>query len=276
MNIFLERSIPTQGIFTADREVGMALYGHSDDLNTTWTGGYFFDSISESLKERVDMNEGQRLSGRLTHLLYYDEPSNGRYLVHTGCGVLYTQDQDDAVRFRARPQIHEGPFIIDSLNLNANSYTTGNLEFATVWGSVTVQSEAFYSDVNFNGGPDRHCYGAYVHGSWFLTGENRIYERFGQHGAQFGRSSPFTNVFWVPGCHGLGAWEAKCRWSNLSLQDVNRGVYNDVTTGFNWYWSDRVRVMFDWIHPIVDTVGGTTPFGDTRADIIGTRFDFNW
>jgi len=276
MNIFLERSIPTQGVFAADREVGMALYGHSDDLNTTWTGGFFFDSISESLKERIDNNQGQRLSGRLTHLLYYDEPSNGRYLVHTGAGVLYTHDQDDAVRFRARPQIHEGPFIIDSLNLNANSYTTGNLEFATVWGSVSLQSEAFLSNVNFNGGPDRQTYGAYVYGSWFLTGENRYYERFGQHGAQFGRTTPFTNVFWTRGCHGWGAWEMKCRWSNLSLQDVSRGVYNDVTCGFNWYWSDRVRIMFDWIHPITDTVGGTTPFGDATADIIGTRFDFNW
>jgi phosphate-selective porin OprO/OprP len=276
MNIFLERSIPTQGVFAADREVGMALYGHSDDLNTTWTGGFFFDSISESLKERIDNNQGQRLSGRFTHLLYYDEPSNGRYLIHTGCGVLYTHDQDNAVRFRARPQIHEGPFIIDSLNLNANSYTTGNVEFATVWGPVSLQSEAFLSTVNFNGGPDRQCYGAYLYGSYFLTGENRTYERFGQHGAQFGRTNPFTQVWWVPGCVGHGAWEAKCRWSNLSLQDVGRGVYNDVTCGFNWYWSDRVRIMFDWIHPITDTVGGATPFGDAIADIIGTRFDFNW
>jgi phosphate-selective porin OprO and OprP len=180
------------------------------------------------------------------------------------------------VRFRSRPQIHEGPFVIDSLNLNANSYTTGNLELATVMGPVSIQSEAFLSDVNFNGGPDRQCYGAYVYGSWFLTGENRVYERFGQHGAQFGRTVPYTNVFWVPGCHGLGAWEAKCRWSNLTLTDVGRGEYNDVTTGFNWYWSDRVRYMFDWIHPITDTVGGATPFGDTTSDIIAMRFDFNW
>jgi phosphate-selective porin OprO and OprP len=276
MNIFLERSIPTQGVFAADREVGMALYSHTDDLNTTWCGGVFFDSISESLKERIDSNQGQRLSGRMTHLLYYDEPSNGRYLVHTGAGVLYTNDQDNAVRVRARPQIHEGPFIIDTLNLNANSYTTGNLEFATVMGPLCFQSEAFYSTVNFNGGPDRQLWGSYAYVSWFLTGEHRVYDRFGQHGAQFGRPQLFTNAFWVPGCHGWGAWEAKCRWSNLSLQDVSRGVYNDITCGLNWYWTERIRIMFDWIHPITDTVGGATPFGDTTADIIGTRFDFNW
>jgi phosphate-selective porin OprO/OprP len=273
-NIFMERSIPTQGIFAADREVGMAIYGHTDDMNTTWAGGTFFDSISESLKERIDDNQGQRLSGRLTHLLYYDEPSNGRYLVHTGCGVLYTNDQNDLVQFRARPQIHEGPFLIDSGGLPAGSYTTGNVEFAMVWGRLSVQSEAFLSDVNFIGAPSQTCSGAYVYGSWFLTGENRIYERFGQHGAQFGRNVPFTNVFWVPGGFGWGAWEAKCRWSNLTLTDVDRGQYNDITTGFNWYWSDRVRCMFDWIHPV--TAAGTTPFGATHSDIIAMRFDFNF
>ena len=144
-NIFLERSIPTQGIFAADREVGMAFYGVNDAKDLTWTFGTFIDSLSESLKERIDDNQGQRVSGRLTYLPYYDEPSNGRYLVHTGAGVLYTKDQDGLARFRARPQIHEGPFLIDSGNLAAGEYTTGNLEFATVWGPFAVQSEAFLS-----------------------------------------------------------------------------------------------------------------------------------
>ena len=275
-NIFLERSIPTQGIFAADREVGMAFYGVNDDQDFTWTsGGVFFDSISESLKERIDDNQGQRLSGRLTWLPYYDEPSNGRYLVHTGCGVLYTNDQDDSVRFRARPQIHEGPFLIDSGGIPAGSYTTGNLEFATVWGPVSVQSEAFLSNVNRIGADSDNVDGAYVYGSYFLTGENRIYERFGQHGAQFGRNVPVHQLLLVPGCRGSGAWEAKVRWSNLDARpSVDRGEYNDLTAGFNWYWSDRVRIMFDWIHPV--TEAGTTPFGATDSDIMAMRFDFNW
>jgi phosphate-selective porin OprO/OprP len=273
-NIFLERSIPTQGIFTADREVGMALYGVTDDLNFTYTGGIFFDSISESLKERIDDNQGHRLSGRLTWLPYYDEPSNGRYLIHTGCGILYTNDQDNSVRFRARPQVHEGPFIIDSLGIPAGSYTTGNAEFAVVWGRATVQSEAFLSNVNRLGLPSDNAYGGYVHGSYFLTGENRIYERFGMHGAQFGRQVPFSNFFLVPGCCGWGAWELKSRFSNLTLTEFGSGQYNDITNGFNWYWSDRVRVMFDWIHPMTSTAA--TPFGETDSDLLGMRFDFNW
>ncbi len=67
-------------------------------------------------------------SGRVTWLPYYDEPSHGRYLIHTGAGILFTDDQDNRVRFRARPQIHEGPRLIDSDALAADTYTTGNLE----------------------------------------------------------------------------------------------------------------------------------------------------
>jgi hypothetical protein len=41
----------------------------------------------------------------------------------------------------------------------------------------------------------------------------------------------------------------------------------------NWYWSDRTRVMFDWIHPFTTA---QTPFGSATQDILGVRFDYNW
>ena len=66
------------------------------------------------------------------------------------------------------------------------------------------------------------AWGMYVHSSYFLTGENRIYERFGQHGAQFGRVQPYSNFFLVPGGCGPGAWEVKGRWSNLTLYRIRR------------------------------------------------------
>src|SRR4030095_3511908 len=47
-NIFLERSIPTQGVFSADREVGVAFYGVNDEKDLTWTFGTFVASLSES------------------------------------------------------------------------------------------------------------------------------------------------------------------------------------------------------------------------------------
>lgn len=272
-NIFLERSIPTQGVFAADRQVGVAAYNATDDKKFTWTTGAFFAAISESLKERIDNNQGIRLSGRGTWLPYYDESSNGRYLVHTGAGVLYTDNPANQTRLSARPQIHEGPRIIDSGLLNASSSTTGNLEFATVWGQFAFQSEGFLSNVDLTTAHSETVRGGYAHVSYFLTGENRVFERFGQHGAQFGRNVPYSTVFATPGGRGWGAWEAKARYSNLDLNSLNRGVYDDITLGMNWYWSDRVRMMFDYIHPITSS---SAVFGATHSDIVGTRFDFNW
>ncbi|MBL8850776.1 MAG: hypothetical protein JNG89_13935 [Planctomycetaceae bacterium] len=233
-NIFLERSIPTQGVFCADREVGLAMYNCTPDQRITWASGVFFDSISEGLKERIDNNQGYRAAGRVTWLPYYDELSNGRYLVHTGLGVMYTEDQNDQVRFRSRPQIHEGPRIIDSGVLAADSFTTGNVELAVVMGRVTLQSEYYLNTTNMLVGQNETFHGGYAHLSYFLTGENRVYERFGQHGAQFGRNVPYSNVFFTPTGCSLGAWEMKARYSHLDLNSVNRGEYNDITLGFNW------------------------------------------
>jgi phosphate-selective porin OprO/OprP len=239
----------------------------------SFTYGMFFDSISEATKERQDANQGYRISGRLTWLPYYDEPSNGRYLFHTGAGILYTDDRDNRVRFRTRPQIHEGPFLIDSGILDATSYTSANIELATVLGPLSIQSELFLTNVNMAQQDPVNLTGAYVHASYFLTGENRVYERDGQHGAQFAGITPYTNFFCVPGCHGSGAWELKARISYLNLNPVDRGVYHDFTAGVNWYWTERIRMMFDWIHPITSA---DTVFGTTQSDILGTRLDFSW
>jgi phosphate-selective porin OprO and OprP len=272
-NIFLERSIPTQGIFTPDREVGIAFYNRIPSERLAWATGVFIDSISEGLKLRQDDNQGYRVSGRVTWLPYYDEPSQGRYLVHTGLGVLYTDDQNNSVRIRARPQVSEGPRIIDTGALAADDYTIGNFEAAVVWERFTVQSEAFLSRLNMLNGDGMNANGAYIHMSWFVTGESRMYERFGQHGPQFGRNVPFTNFAFSKSKRGPGALELKTRWSHLDLNQLQAGQYNDLTVGFNWYWSDRTRIMFDWIRPVTSS---TAIFGATSSDLIATRFDFNW
>lgn len=272
-NIFNERSIPTENVFAAGREIGIAFYNSTADERITWTTGAFFDSISDTIKTRFDDNQGLRLSGRLTWLPYYYEPSEGRHLIHTGIGVLHTNDHDGFVRFSARPQIQRGPILIDSGIIGADSYTTGNIEFASVWGPVAIQAETFLSTIDLDQGSNTNINGSYIHISYFLTGENRVFERFGQHGAQFGRNKPFTNFFAVPGGVGWGAWETKARWSNLNLTNVGRGEYNDFTFGFNWYWSDRTRWMFDWIHPVTS---GQTVFGETESDLLAMRFDVNW
>lgn len=276
-NVFLERSIPTQGIFTPDREVGVAFYNANADETLTWAGGVFLDSISEGLKERIDDNQGLRMSGRLTWLPWASD--DNRELLHTGIGILHTDDQDSTLRFRTRPQVHEGPRLIDSGPLSANRSTTFNLEAARVYGPWTLQGEAYLTTLDPSDRDQIWLQGAYLHSSWFLTGENRQFDRFGQHGAQFGRNRPSRDWSFRGdgGCdpqgQGLGAWELKARWSWLDLHQAGAGQYHDLTCGFNWYWNERTRIMFDWIHPMTSA---DTVFGSTRSDLLGLRLDFNW
>ncbi|MHB8956426.1 MAG: porin [Pirellulaceae bacterium] len=58
------------------------------------------------------------------------------------------------------------------------------------------------------------------------------------------------------------------------LTQIDSGQYNDLTVGFNWYWTDRTRVMFDWIHPVTNLE--TRPYGATASDVIAMRFDYNF
>jgi phosphate-selective porin OprO/OprP len=272
-NIFHERSIPTQGIFAVDREIGMAVYNCTPSKSLSWATGIFFDDLNDTIKTRFDANQGYRVSGRLVWVPYYDEAEAGRHVVHAGLGILHTDAHNDTVRFRARPQVQRGPVLIDSGNLGADSYTTGGAELAVVWGPVTIQNEAFLSQVNLLSGQSAQVGGAYSHLSYFLTGENRMYERFGQHGAQFARNKPAVNFYATKDGNGWGAWEAKVRWSYLDLSNVSAGQYNDLSAGLNWYWSDRTRIMFDWIHPLTTA---NTVFGSTESDLLAVRFDVNW
>lgn len=276
---FMERSIPSAGIFSPDRELGLASYHISDDLNKTLSLGLFFDEIPESTKQVVDDNQGLRLSTRATWLPYYDEPSDGRFLVHTGMGFVYTEDRDDTIRFRARPgEIRETQTLIDTGNLAAESYSVTNLELATVAGACSLQSEWFATSVNQTAANDVMLYGGYLQASYFLTGECRKYDRNGPHLAHFGRVRPFTNFFWTPGGTGWGAWEAKARWSYLDFGELNRGKYNDLTLGMNWYLHENSRVMLEWIHPWTteDATVGNLQIGSTQSDLIAMRAQFTF
>lgn len=276
---FMERSIPTAGVFSPDREVGMAWYHISDDLNKTLSLGVFFDDIPESTKEVVNDNQGLRLSSRATWLPYYDEATDGRYLIHTGLDFLYTDPRTDTARFRARPgEIRETQRLIDTGLIPANSFSVAGLELATVTGPFSLQSELYATSVDRIQTSDVMLYGGYFQGSYFLTGENRKYDRDGRHLAHFGRIVPYSTFFITPGGCGWGAWEAKARWAFLDFSELNRGQYNELTVGMNWYWHENARVMFEWIHPWTSSEArvGNVLIGATTADLLAIRMQYTF
>ncbi|MFV1967708.1 MAG: OprO/OprP family phosphate-selective porin [Pirellulaceae bacterium] len=257
---FMERSL--QNIFAPSREVGISSFNSSANQNWTWAGGVFVDSLSETTYEVINDNIGTSFVGRATWTPYYDEPSNGRYLMHVGLNGRYTDDRDDVMRFRATPEVNEGPFFIDTGNISGDWWTAVGPEAAIVWGPFSIQAE--YTAVQVDdavAGTTRDFHGAYVYGSWFLTGESRSYDR---GSGVFGRVNPYTNFWIVRGAGvGTGAIELAARWSYLDLsgvgynpavrqlpdtQGAGSGSMNDVTLGVNWYWNPHTRWMFNYIH----------------------------
>jgi len=281
---FMERALPNY--YVVGREIGVAAYNHTAGQNLTWAYGVFFDGVREARKQVVNDNQGTTLVGRVTWTPWYDEPAEGRYLFHVGGGIRYTDDKDDNYIIRVRPETHENIRFIDYDGdpLNAiNDYTITNLELAWVHGPLSIQAEAFGNSINTVAAGTVETYGAYVQGSYFLTGESRG-TGYSRTGGYFGRVKPLENFWIVRDCIGTGAWELKTRWSFIDVTKLrtdagfvpdgapeNGDQINNLAVGFNWYWNPYTRVMFDYWHSWQKTAALTN-----EADLIGIRMQIDF
>ncbi len=281
---FMERALPH--IFAPGREMGVGVNNHTAGENVTWAYGAFFDEMDEMEHAIEEDNQGIRFVGRVTWTPFYDEPSQGRYLVHTGIGYVATRDQDNRVRFRARPEIHRGDRLIDTRMIDRNrdffidgdddiaarDYQVLGAEFAWVNGPLSIQSELTWMAINDNEPRATDLYGAYIYVSYFLTGEHRRYNR---RSAVFGRVIPHEN-FWIVDtphgrCAGWGAWEVAARWSYLDFSQIVGQELHDVTLGLNWYWNPNSRMMLNWIHPFDHDISG-----NAQGNVVAMRLQFDF
>jgi len=282
---FLERSLPD--VFTPRRQLGVAAYNQTQNQNLSWSYGVFFYEFDESARVIQDDNQGVRAATRLVWTPYYDEPSDGRYLFHSGIGYSYARPRliDDPnttgaycrlAEFRSRPEIDRGSYLIDTGELDVQQYNTLDTELAWVNGSLSIQSEMMWTGLNETDGANANLYGAYVYLSYFLTGEHRHYDRrFGV----FDRVIPYENFWMVRTPHGAragrGAWEATVRWSYLDFAELNGQQLQDVTAGFNWYWNPNTRMMFNWIHTFAHQ-SPVDPGGDAGGDVFAMRMQVDF
>lgn len=284
---FMERSLNNR--LMPGREVGVTAFNRSADANLTWAYGFYFHEMDELERSIIDDNQGSRFVGRATWTPYYDEATDGQCLFHTGLGYIYTRprkrdnspflfqgDEWRPVRFSARPEIHQGDVLIDTGDINTSSYHLLNAEAAYARGPFSMQSELTWVSLDEIDGEIRNLYGAYVQGSYFLTGESRPYDRTF---AVFRRVIPYEN-FWAvstPGGPraGLGAWELNLRWSHLNFDDFGDQRLHDLTMGVNWYWNPNARVMFNWIHPMAHN----SPVGideNAEGDVLALRMQLDF
>lgn len=307
---FLERSLPFQA-FVPFRRVGVMAYDKSQDEMWTWaygvyrTGGFGNAPLGDS-RFATDIGDGGggSFSGRMTHLLYYDEPAKGRYLLHVGGGYNYSRITSSTAggnfyQARVIPEFFVGdpagggltavgtPFVADTGRLASREFNLYNLELAGQYGPLNFQSEYMGTLVSQINGPSIYYDGAYVQGGYFLTGENRSYNRTV---GVLDRVTPFSDFFGL-GRHsrvcGWGAWELTGRWSYVNLASgsavvgapaggpppsPNPGRVHDLTFGLNWYWNTYTKLQFNYIHVFLDNA----LHGGSDMGIYATRFQIEF
>ena len=257
---FMEYSQCDDGVFVPARNMGIMAYDCSESERITWAIGAFVSEQGDAQPYYQEDHEGAALTMRTTYTPWYDEATQGRGLLHTGVAYSYRALGDETAQFSRKPESHLASHVVDTGVINASNMQLVAAELAFVYGPFSVQSEFFGATVNEIGGGDLSFNGCYAYVSYFLTGENRRYNR--KAGTFNNRIIPFENFFRVRDQDGnvqmgKGAWELAYRYSYVDLDDglIQGGQMSDHTFGLNWYLNPYTRVMWNYINSTTDRAG---------------------
>lgn len=274
-----------------------------------WFGNNFFDQhmTYSAMLYRTDTGAGGNdfgdgeyaATGRLTFLPVYE--NEGRCVVHLGASATWREAErlgthlsgPRVVRFAARPEQRDatGDFgnnvlqgdsvrMVDTGNIVAESADVFGAEALGIFGPFWTMAEwavAVAHDPKIGGNPhdDFSFNGGYIQAAYFLTGENRLYDRrYGRLNTTYCRpNTPFWAVEDESGncCMGCGAWEVAVRYSYLNLNDgiIQGGVMQGVTVGLNWYLTTNFKVQFEWVNDARWHRDGGSPPGNISGVVNG-------
>ena len=255
---FIERSI-VHDAFHPVRSIGATARYYED--NWTLAGGVFGDSPNDG----NDTDDQEFAFG--TRGTYAPILNNDHYL-HLGGALRYASPNGtDAFTFNARPgsRLSDGIFGANTGAIaNTEDSVTYGAELIYNYGPILLQAEYTGVDVGRNNGSsDVYFDGFYVHGSWFLTGENRKYNH---KTGSLGRITPKKSL--TGG--GIGAWEIAARYATLDLTDgdITGGELDTFNLALNWYPQRNIRFDLNYIHNDADS---SSPLGDSNVDAVVMR-----
>ena len=244
---FMERSLPNE--FAPGRSIGLGVH----TLGESWTAaaGVFGEAFDDDPENERD--EGWGTTGRITYAPWHTDTR----ALHFGAAASYRgPDESNEIKLKTRPESHiTSTKYLDTGDIeNVDSFIRFGIETAGVYGPLSLQGEYIRTDVDRKLDKDIAFDGWYAFGSWFMTGESRIYKL--KKGA-FGRVKPRNK---------LGAWELAARYSTLDLNDgpIRGGKGQNVTIGLNWYVNPRVRFMANYIK--VDNDDDADADGDVEGN----------
>ena len=308
-NSFLERGLANTafGVAGAERRVGIGLGYASDHLYANlglFGAGEAVQRNADSPDETYSVNgrlvwEPVAESGRLVHLgvsgfratnfqASAATPSVATCTGTTADSCTFTSAKPatpDSIRIADRPGSRiDGGYLVDTGAIgNVRNATFAGAEAALVYGPFSLQGEYDHLKLDRYGvDPSLSFDGFYVFGSWFLTGESRVFKN-----GTVDRVKPLANF--NPASGGWGAVELLVRYDEIDLTDyafsptANAGTGKSLTGGVNWYLNPNTKLILNYIRfkgsnsPLNATgkVGKASPIA-AKGDIIGTRLQFDF
>lgn len=211
----------------------------------TWALGMFGQPSSNPEYGSLSKNFSDTLA-RLTWLavdgIDVDRPAANQ-LLHLGLSFGYQNSGRGQVSFRARPESHIAPYVIDTGSIRSDGGMAFGAELAWVDAAFSAQAEILHQSIGRSASVERLNFGGfYVSASWCLSGESRPYDR---QAAAFKQIVPRNDFSFGDG--GWGALELAARFSRTDLNDgkVQGGRLNLFMGSLNWYPQRNTRWMFD-------------------------------
>ncbi len=261
---FIENA-PVTNAFTRGEIIGAALKGGGD--NWSLAGGLFNEDPGTNTADE----EAWSVDARASVDLLKDSPD----VIHLGLGGS----------FRAPNAAAETVTLaVRSAGTGANTVSTGAIanvdhafvyaaELAGVFGPFSAQGEYMHYEIDRDAvATEPEFDGWYAQASYFLTGESRPYK--GKTGS-FDRIKPKEPFSLKNG--GSGAWEILARYDTLDLNDAGAGVLggetDNMTLGVNWYLTDYIRMMANYVSVDTDN-NAVSPNDDPDIVTLRAQWDF--
>jgi phosphate-selective porin OprO/OprP len=245
----MERHAPSEA-FAPSYNTGFMLSNTCADTRVAWAAGVFRDADNFGNDTGNTRSGEYNVTARVTGRPWIDD--EGKRYLHVGIAGSERTPSNDSVQFRAHPELHLAPYMVDTGKLSASGVRLLEGESAFVAGPFHCEAEYYLTFVEGTGtGVDATFKGWSAQGGWFLTGESRPYKT---DNGTFGRVAPTHNF---DGKGGAGAWEVVARVDSINLNDsgVDGGHMQTTSAGVNWYLNPNTKVMLDWVHAHAVDVG---------------------
>ena len=251
MNLnFMERALPAM-VFSPGRNIGIRYDDLESAGNLTWAVGAFLNTDSfnsaGSAADQIGKSNGWDLTGRITYFLNRNKKK--RDFLHLG--LSYTHQfrgkvgEENDIKFSALPESYlTGTRLVDTGKFAVDSVDILDTEVAYASGPFSAQGEWFNAFADKSEGGTSCFWGFYASGSYFLTGESRLYDKSRGVFQEISPIHPFR-----PLRGQWGALELALRWSYVDLKSagIRGGRERNLSAGLNWYLWPKTRLMFNYI-----------------------------